>query len=190
MNWWQMDGEGLAGSLESCLFSVLHRHLLAPVPPGWSNGARHCSEGKIPTCSLCWERSQRVWRRGLRRKADWPALGIINNKTSSLWPECWDRWNHFCISPCSYYISTYSYSKGWVTPITRLYLECTRWQTVLSAWSWSSHFTLLLRALACVSTLTAKERSRAGSEIPRGLRKRGCHFFTHPQSTKQGLVSV
>lgn len=57
--WW--GSSRLLGEKSACPLPHTETPQLHPVPPGWSNGARHCSEGKIPTC---WERNQRVCRRG------------------------------------------------------------------------------------------------------------------------------
>lgn len=160
MNWWWMDGEGLAGSFERSSCPPSHRQapgllcLKGEVMEPGSTGS--CREVKFPTCSPGWKQEESEGlqeRRVPRRKADGPTLGKISNKIFSLWSQCWGRWNHFCLSPYSSYISTYSYSKRWVTPITRLYSE--------HMWSHSAFlelaFTILLGILTYpVSNLTPK----------------------------------
>lgn len=159
MNWRLLDGERFAGSLEREL-PVLHpTHTLysscASRLKWWSQGL----PGKIPMQPMLKGRGVRglVGEERAEEKGSWPTLGITSKKIFPLWAGCWDRWNHFSLSSWSYYISTYSYSKGWVTPITRLYLEQTQWQTACS----SECVTGALRALPYpASSLTAENQSR------------------------------
>lgn len=130
VDWKRTDGEGWAGSTSRKLPVLRSTDKLciscALRARWWSQDLLQLQGKKIPTTQ---PRQKERGTRGLieedsaKRKPARPMLGIIKNQVCSLWPQSWDRWSHFCFSPCSYWISTNSYGKRWVTAITCLYSE-------------------------------------------------------------------